>query len=765
MSPRSRRSANRPAAVVFCALLLAAGIAVLATATAHAGQFKMVACASTSGAPPYTTATNTASAQHPSGIFDFANWCGGAGGDPPGDAAFMRIVEHEPSGNAGQGAYGAFVFETPWYVHFRSGGGYTRQPNSFNDGWRARFWGIDFNNNGNLFLNQGSGVGNAGTDSSASGIFGPHLWPFGNYIDFHHFYFELLCVRPAGCDRANYNAVDANGFVFILNDDQNSQVSFFNTSSALMLGQWVRGTQGVFWNTSDQGSGIRFERVRIDNDPRYVLDFQAMGQCNATSSQTNGEFSRVYQPCPTGGPWGREYDFDSASFADGAHNLSVCTQDYGQYMGLNGTSGETCDSRTIHVDNHAPGAPAGLQIVSSNPARYLDHFGAQFSLPPDPGSPIVKVHYDVIDAAGKVVMPEKVVAGTNPTQIPEVTGPAKAGDYRLRAWLEDAVGFSGPATTAPIPHDTTPPAAPQDLSVTAPGTTRAAQAFDVRWHNILDSGSPIDAAHYQVLSPSGAVVVPAKTIGGSTPQAIANLETPRESGAYTLRLWISDAEGNVGAPVSAPLSYDCPRSEVGGGLTLTAGLGKHAESSVVVQQKESATLRGKLTGTGGRIANAPLCVFSKVVTDQNRQFAGIALTGMDGGYQFAIGSGPSRDLTVAYRPDQRELTANATLKTRVHPTFRLRGKVVKNKDVAVFTGAIPGPDNEKVLVVLQVKSGKGWRVFRRYRTREGGRFVMRYRFTQTYSPTTYIMRAQVRAQSGYPFEEGNSQPIAVPVAP
>jgi hypothetical protein len=217
--------------------------------------------------------------------------------------------------------------------------------------------------------------------------------------------------------------------------------------------------------------------------------------------------------------------------------------------------------------------------------------------------------------------------------------------------------------------------------------------------------------------------------------------------------------------VSAPLSYDCPRSEIGGGLTLTAGLGKDAESSIVVQQKESATLRGKLTGASGRIANAPLCVFSKVVTDQARQFAGIAMTGSDGGYQFAIGSGPSRDLTVAYRPDQRELTANATLKTRVHPTFRLRGKAVKNTGVAVFRGAIPGPDNEKVLVVLQVKSGKGWRVFRRYRTRTGGRFVMRYRFTQTFSPTTYIMRAQVRAQSGYPFEEGNSRSIPVPVEP
>jgi hypothetical protein len=301
--------------------------------------------------------------------------------------------------------------------------------------------------------------------------------------------------------------------------------------------------------------------------------------------------------------------------------------------------------------------------------------------------------------------------------------------------------------------------------VTAPDTRRSAQAFDVRWHDILDGGSPINAAHYKILNGSGAVIVPAKTITADTPQSIANLETPRERGSYTLRLWLSDAEGNVGAPVSAPLSYACQRSEVGGGTTLTAGLGKSAASSLLVQQNESAALKGKLTGLGGQIGNAPLCIFSRVITDQARQFLGVAITGSDGGYQFAIGSGPSREVMAAYRPDQRELTATAALKSRVHPTFKLRGKIVRNKGFAVFKGAIPGPDNEKVLLVLQVKSGKGWRVFRRYRTRAGGHFVMRYRFTQTYSPTTYIMRAQVRAQSGYPYEEGNSRAIPVPVVP
>jgi hypothetical protein len=301
--------------------------------------------------------------------------------------------------------------------------------------------------------------------------------------------------------------------------------------------------------------------------------------------------------------------------------------------------------------------------------------------------------------------------------------------------------------------------------VTAPDTKRTTQAFDVRWHDILDSGSLINAAHYEMLNSAGSIVVPAKTVTADTPQAIADLATPRERGSYTLRLWLSDAEGNVGAPVSAPLSYQCQRSEVGGGTTLTAGLGKRAAGSLLVQQSESATLNGKLTSAGGQVANAPLCIFSRVVTDQARQFLGVAMTGPDGDYQFAIGSGPSREVTAAYRPDQRELTATAELKSRVHPIFKLRNKIVKNKGYAVFVGSIPGPENREVNIVLQAKSGKGWRVFRRYSTRRNGHYVMRYLFTQTDTATTYIMRAQVRAQSGYPFEPGNSRAIPVPVVP
>jgi hypothetical protein len=610
---------------------------------------------------------------------------------------------------------------------------------------------------------QGSGVANGslgGIGWGTTSTFASHLWPFGGYGLYSRFVFDLTCFRPAGCDRTNYNAVDANTLTLILNDDDPAHVNL--TGGGVISGQWVRGAQNVTWNTSDNGSGLRFERLRVDGAQRYQLDYGS--SCNLGSTEASGEFARAFQPCPTGGPYGRAYTLDTASLPDGAHTVQACAQDYGQAAGLSGSGGESCDRREIHVDNTPPSAPGGLTIATANPARYLDHFGASWTLPPDPGSPITKVHYNIVNTAGTVVVPEQTVSATNPTKLEGIEGPKAPGDYRLRVWLEDAVGFSGPVATVPIPHDTTPPASPQDLSVTAPTTTRSEQGFDVRWRNITDNGSPIKAVHYRVVNGAGEPVV-TKDIEADNPEAIQSLDTPRESGAYALEVWLSDEEGNVGAPVEAPLAYDCVRSDVGGGKALSAGLGENAEPTVIVPQEQGSMLSGSLKGRGGQITGAPVCVFSNVVTDQERNFLGVAMTDRNGGYKFVIGSGPSREVTAIYRPDQREIAAYATIQTRVRPTFEARKATVHNHSFAVFSGEIPGPHNDKVVVVLQVKSGKGWRVFRRYRTRDDGHFLMRYLFTQTGTPTTYVMRAQVRETTGYPYLQGNSRVLPLHVLP
>jgi hypothetical protein len=759
MSSRTSRPAKRPALVAQCLLLLAVAIAVLSVATAKASDYKMVLCAGNNGSNGYGTSTNTTSPQNPSGIFEFVNACGPAP-DPAGDHAWLRIVENQNSGNAGQGAYGNIYYDTPPFIHFRRAGGYTRQPAQFNDGWRSRFW-IAGGSAGNWqLMTQGAGLPNAGDQWASSNIFGPHLWPFGGHFDFTRFVFEMTCVRPAGCDRAGYNAADANSFVFILADESPSQVSLTNTDKPLLGGRWVRGIQTATYTFTELGSGIRMERLRIDGANGMTLDHS----CDRDYTQTNGEFARSFQPCAVApSPVGRSHTFDTAALSDGAHTVSVCTQDYAQWQGLFGWGGESCDQRTARTDNTAPGAPAGLFVTSANPQRYLDHFGARFSLPPNEGSPIAKVHYDVIDATGEGVVAEKVLSATNPTELTGIAGPAKPGDYRLRVWLEDEVGFTGPAAVAAIPHDTVPPAAPQALSVATPTTPRSDEGFDLRWQNIVDAGSPIEAAHYEVLDGAGKVVVTKTSVRGENVQALGSLDAPGPAGPYQLRLWLTDAEGNVGAPVTAPLAYDCARSTVVGGQELTANFG--GGSDATVQQGHAAILSGSLRGQTGPVATASVCVFTRVTSDSGLDFLGIAMTDRGGSYRFPVPAGPSREAIAIHRPDQRQLRASATLHTVVHPALRARSTVVRNGESAYFEGEIPGPHNDNVTIVLQVRSGKGWLAFRRYRSRGNGHYEFSYPFRRTTRRTDYEMRAQVRESVGYPYEEGDSDPVVLHVLP
>ena len=67
--------------------------------------------------------------------------------------------------------------------------------------------------------------------------------------------------------------------------------------------------------------------------------------------------------------------------------------------------------------------------------------------------------------------------------------------------------------------------------------------------------------------------------------------------------------------------------------------------------------------------------------------------------------------------------------------------------------------------MLQVKRGKGWLAFRRFRTRQDGLLKAVYRFTRTNVATKFKMRLQVRTQSGYAWEQGNSKPLTLVVLP
>jgi hypothetical protein len=742
-------------------LALFFGVAAICASSAHAAYYKMVMCSADNGLSltPYT--------EESSGAFELEDKCpnpGEPGTDPPNDTQYVRIKANPSSGHASQGDHFAIFWTTPSKVAILGVSAYTREAVNFGTaGWRARFWGgPQSGGKTDLLVQDGEGHFE-GIHQAPTITFTQQSGASWHYGSFHSFGYELECASTECEGAAGW--VDAHGFVFTLSDEQDSEAAFTEPSSWPLGGTWISGEPSVGITTGDPaGSGIQGVRLRLDGtevwSPRLFT-------CQTGWSQANLDWARDFKPCQVGAVWNQSAWFDTRTVSDGAHTLAVCAQDFGQFQGLEYSGGESCEQRTIYVDNTPPPPPLDLHVVSSAPARYLDHFGARWSLPLDEGSPIGDVYYDIVDASGDVVVPMEGVSttatpGVSATEVTDIRAPEQPGDYTLRLWLGDSAG-EGAAATAPIPHDTIPPAAPQDVSVTSPSLPRSAEGFDVRWHNITDAGAPIDAVHYQVLNGAGTVVVPTKTVNGDNIQAIQDLEAPNERGNFTLRLWLSDAEDNVGAPASAPLSYECVRSTVGGGQQLTAALGEATTKTVA--QGDGATLSGYLRGLGGNIVGAPLCIFSRPVTDAAREFLGIALTGPGGDYRFAIAPGPSRDLSVSYRLGQRELTATSTIQTVVHPTFTARRRVVRNKHFARFFGAIPGPHNDQVVIVLQAKVGKGWLAFHRYRTRNDGHFELAYRFNRTTRPTNYEMRAQVRETTGYPYLQGNSDPLVLRVLP
>jgi hypothetical protein len=419
MSSRSRGPAERPVTVALCLFALAFAVAILAAATAHAADYKTLYCGAADGSG------NPVLAARP-GFFDFTDDCGTAYGDPAGTGGFLRLEENT-AGTAGNTDEASYSWWAPSGTSIAAVSAYTRVPGYFNSGWRSRFWGEGFDGSENNILMQGSGVPNEGIYAPATSNFVFHAWPFGALGDYKRLVFAMTCYRPGGCSREGWNAADANSIAITLNDKEAPHVNF-EGESHVFAGDWVKGNNAIAWRESDVGSGLRFSRLKVDSATLSdgTIDYQANGGCRTGHSDANGEFARDFTPC-TQGPYLRYYPLRTEWFSDGQHQLSTCVQDFAQYQHIAGQASESCDTRTIHTDNTAPGKPAELKVTSTNPERYLDHFGASFSLPPDPGSPIAKVHYEVLNVQGEVVVPEKTVVVTNPTSLANIAGPSKPG--------------------------------------------------------------------------------------------------------------------------------------------------------------------------------------------------------------------------------------------------------------------------------------------------------------------------------------------------
>lgn len=79
----------------------------------------------------------------------------------------------------------------------------------------------------------------------------------------------------------------------------------------------------------------------------------------------------------------------------------------------------------------------------------------------------------------------------------------------------------------------------------------AEPSFAVRWSN----PPGVAAIHYRLLDPSGQASLAEARIGWPA-TAIQQLTVPQIPGAYVAEVWLEDADGNEGAPVTARLRFD-----------------------------------------------------------------------------------------------------------------------------------------------------------------------------------------------------------------
>lgn len=244
-------------------------------------------------------------------------------------------------------------------------------------------------------------------------------------------------------------------------------------------------------------------------------------------------------------------------------------------------------------------------------------------------------------------------------------------------------------------------------------------------------------------------------------------------GPHTLRVLVSDAtRTNVTAwgPVQiSTANSSCNPSPRVNSMRLTAGFPAKPTARTVVTRPYGRGLKvsGRLVSPlGVPSVGARICLLSR----EERPGAplrehGVAVTDTDGRFSAKIPAGPSRRLLAVHRVPGGAAVATMRVHIRAGISLKPSRRRLRNGGTVALRGRVlhgPLPDRG-VLVELQAKRGRKWQTFGTTRTRSGGRYELRYRFTRTTGVQRYAMRALVPDQSAYPYARGASRAITLRV--
>lgn len=199
------------------------------------------------------------------------------------------------------------------------------------------------------------------------------------------------------------------------------QPSLATPTGSLWADGYHAGVKSVTASATDN-TGIRATSLAVNGTARTA----ASRACDYT------------RPIPCSDEMGTILSLDTRAIPDGTHTASVGAED---------AAGNTSSaSRTIVIDNTAPGAPVGLKL-DGNGRRSTNSFDAAWQLPTGQVAPISAAHWSLCPPGqpGSTVC----IAGVGSTAeaLKGIAVPS-AGDWDLRVWLSDAAGNANPSAPA-----------------------------------------------------------------------------------------------------------------------------------------------------------------------------------------------------------------------------------------------------------------------------------------------------------------------------
>jgi hypothetical protein len=200
-----------------------------------------------------------------------------------------------------------------------------------------------------------------------------------------------------------------------------------------------------------------------------------------------------------------------------------------------------------------------------------------------------------------------------------------------------------------------------------------------------------------------------------------------------------------------------------------AGRSRHTDRTLAYGASTSAD--GQLTTRDGTpIRGAMLRVEQRAIGVASRptQVATVT-TDAAGRFSYHVTRGASRSLRFSYTafPGDAGPVASAQVSVHVRAGVSLRASParVRNGTVLTFRGRVLGEGSTRrpvVTIYALSRGGPRPRIpVETVRAAASGRFTYRYRFQSIPGPVTYRFEARVLKQTGFPYVEGASRPVAV----